>query len=293
MKKTFLLSSFALLLYIFSAVPAFAATESIAIVRENCALKSIPTANCYTSLSAWEAGEHRDLVASDEIAIAQIEGPWANPDTTPVVIDGWKTDATHYIKIYTTGAARHSGKWDDTKYRLEVGHTTAIKSMEEYVRIDGLQISMNLNYQSSKVGLLIIPQSTPAEVRVSNNIIKEITNYALAGIDAHYLTGSQLWTLKAWNNIVYGFGSSNGRGIYLSGDNWTNYVYNNTVYDNTTGIEASSLSTTILKNNISSNNTTDYVGTFNSSSDYNTSSDATAPGTNSKINQTVSFISKT
>jgi len=93
-----------------------AATESIRVIRQDCTGYS----NCYTSLSAWEAGEQRDLTATDEIAVARIEGVWTNPDTTAVTIDGWTTDATRYIRIYTTLEARHGGVWSDAKYRLSV-----------------------------------------------------------------------------------------------------------------------------------------------------------------------------
>src|SRR3989344_9507887 len=103
-----------LLLFLLPNLP-FAATESIRIIRQDCTGYT----NCYTSLSAWEAGEQRDLTATDEIAVARIEGTWTNPDTTPVTISGWTTDATRYIKIYTTPEARHTGKWDNTRYRLE------------------------------------------------------------------------------------------------------------------------------------------------------------------------------
>ena len=92
-----------------------AATESIRIIRQDCTGYT----NCYTSLSAWEAAENRDLTATDEIAVARIEGVWTTPDTTAVTIDGWTTDATRYVKIYTTPEARHSGVWSTGKYRLE------------------------------------------------------------------------------------------------------------------------------------------------------------------------------
>ena len=140
--RLLLLTISTLLLFFSFTSNTSASTESTAIIRENCALKSIPTANCYTSLSAWEAGEQRDLTATDEIAVARIEGTWTNPDTTPVTIDGWTTDATRYIRIYTTPEARHTGKWDNTRYRLESGNFGAkiVNNQQDYTRIEGLQI---------------------------------------------------------------------------------------------------------------------------------------------------------
>ena len=56
----------------------------------------------YTSLSAWEAGEEKDLQQADEIAVAKCRCTSGSADTDYVVIDGsWNTDADHYIKIWT------------------------------------------------------------------------------------------------------------------------------------------------------------------------------------------------
>ena len=103
---------------------ANAQTEVIGLVRESCSGYT----NCFTSLSAWEAGyggidftgcAQGDLVCADVIAIAQIDGAWNSPDTTAVAIDGWTTSAINYIRIYTTEEARHDGKWSDNAYRFK------------------------------------------------------------------------------------------------------------------------------------------------------------------------------
>jgi len=74
----------------------------------------------YTTLAAWQAGEVRDLVAADEIAIAKITGAWTAADSTKFTIAGWTTSATNCIRIYCADdGARHTGKWTSTAYRLE------------------------------------------------------------------------------------------------------------------------------------------------------------------------------
>src|SRR3989344_6939524 len=116
------------------------ANAFVAYVRENCTGYS----PCYNTLSAWEAAAGGitygacatgDLVCADKVAVAKIDGSWTSPDTAAVTISGWTTDATRYIKIYTTPSARHDGKWNTTKYH----RTETITVSEEYVRIDGLQ----------------------------------------------------------------------------------------------------------------------------------------------------------
>ena len=119
MYKFFGLSIFIILTSLF-LVPnsASAATETISYLYEDCSGKPTP---CYTSMAAWETDRNRDLVALDEQETLQIDGTWINPDTSYVNIAGWTTSANNYIKIYTTTAARHDGKWNNAKYRLEVG----------------------------------------------------------------------------------------------------------------------------------------------------------------------------
>lgn len=89
-------------------------SETVSLIRQDCTGFS----NCYTSLAAWGAAfgginfaasgcALGNLVCANKIAVAQIDGPWSSSDTTAVTIDGWTTDATRYVRIYTTPAARH------------------------------------------------------------------------------------------------------------------------------------------------------------------------------------------
>ncbi len=91
----------------------------------------------YSSLSAGEAGEQRDLTVADEIAAFEC---YSFSDTTPVTISGWTTDATRYVRIYTPSSERHSGTWSTSKYRLEPSNAEGISIGTEFCRIDGLQI---------------------------------------------------------------------------------------------------------------------------------------------------------
>ncbi|HHL39623.1 MAG TPA: hypothetical protein ENJ37_03885 [Deltaproteobacteria bacterium] len=62
----------------------------------------------YTSLAAWEAGEQRDLVTADEIAVAEC---YAFTDTSaPVTIAGaWTVDSTRYVHIRVPAPEQHNG----------------------------------------------------------------------------------------------------------------------------------------------------------------------------------------
>ena len=102
------------------------AEEATSVIRQSCTGYAGPYP-CYESLSAWETayggidfGAHAqgDLVAADKVAVARIEGTWTQADTAPLSLGGWTTDATHYIRIYTTPEARHHGT-PASGYRLE------------------------------------------------------------------------------------------------------------------------------------------------------------------------------
>ncbi len=207
-------------------------------------------------------------------AVAKIDGTWINADTSAVVIDGWTTDANHYIKIYTTPEARHDGKWNTNKYRLETNNVDCITNYENYVRIDGLQIKLTTSTEQYAVWMR--PGGT-SEIRISNNIIRGVVS------GGNYVTGINFWNSasgtvgKIWNNIIYGFkGNSTRVGICDWEADATLYIYNNTISDCYNGIYRYAGTLTAI-NNVVFNNVDDFKGTF-STCDHNASDDG--DGTN-------------
>jgi uncharacterized protein (TIGR02145 family) len=227
------------------------------------------------------------------IAVASCRSSSGTADTTAVTIDGWTTSALNYIKIWTDPAtgARHQGKWDTNKYRIEANNNV-IYSSEENVRIDGLQIYKNNDaYDTGAVQERDVPGAV--DFRLSNSIIKGTgSTYANTwqyGV-ATYNNGGG--TVRVWNNIFYDIkGSVDTNASALFHDSSTNYVYNNTFYNNYTAINAMS-GTTIAKNNINAVATDGYVGSFNAASDYNISSvgSDTTGGAQDKPNTAVQFV---
>lgn len=95
----------------------------------------------YTSLAGAEAGEQADLVSAD--VQLDIEC-YAFEDTTRCDFDGWTTDATRYIRVFTPTAERHNGAWDTSAYRLVVAANSGLATFEDYIRIEGLQLSASV-----------------------------------------------------------------------------------------------------------------------------------------------------
>jgi hypothetical protein len=262
-----------------------------------------PSGGNYTSLSACINSNKQNLVANNSILNCQIDGTWTNSDTTPIVINGYTTDATHYISIYTTSAARHSGVWNTTTaYRLEVSNDAAIWINSQYVRIDGLQVRVTSVNADGEEGVLVYYSGTGGDVRISNNIIRGVgsanSSYPYHnGIEVYNDTGAS-GTLKIWNNIVYDFQMTSGSHymascLHMSASGFTAYAYNNTTYGCNAGIYQN-YSTVYAKNNIvQANLLKGFDGTFASGSDYNISDMTSAPGSHSKTSTTVSFVNVT
>ena len=100
---------------------------------------------------------------------AAIAECYAMQDTTAVTINGWTTNSTHYIKIYTPTSERHDGKWNTSKYRLEVTNNYGIVVSEEFVRIEGLQVKLT-NSSGNDHYAIHLTNVCGAELRVSHCI---------------------------------------------------------------------------------------------------------------------------
>jgi hypothetical protein len=228
-------------------------------------------------------------------------------DASPAMIDGWTTSSAGYINIYTPTlitevgvSQRHSGKWDNTKYHLEVYTVDPgiyIKANNVYV--DGIQvIAGNDDYESYSYGPIGFELTTTAarDWRVSNSIIKSTQNIGIfAGIYIFSIDGSG--TVKLWNNIIYNFNQQDNIGGIASSITGTTalYIYNNTIVDSNKGISITAGSV-IAKNNIvkGSGNSNAYEGTFASGTDYNATdgTDNIGQGSNNKISQTFTFVNE-
>ncbi|MCD6085822.1 hypothetical protein J7J41_02410 [bacterium] len=215
-------------------------------------------------------------------------------DATPVVIDGWKTDANHYIKIYTPETARHNGTvsqgfkikanahWIDVVEINDIGN-------DGYIYIEGLIIDVG-TYAATGLALNV-PSDKSCSAYFSKNII-----YSSDPSNSHshakgIVVGESGYYghLYAWDNLIYDI--QNGTGMKFNSWNPA-HAYNNTVYNCNIGIDAGGGSSNdLLKNNLCNGNNTDYRGTFSSNSVNNISEDDTSPNADYR-NKAVSFIDK-
>ena len=186
-----------------------------------------PADGDYTTLAGAVAGEATDLVNSLEgMLYIKIEGDWSGgADTTQVEFNGYTTDATHYIKVYTDSANRAGTSWNTSKYILATSDENIIRLFEDYIWIDGLQMTVTDPTSTCDVFQNITRSS--GEIKVSNSIIKGHGN------DSYrfqlYTQASGVFTdLIMWNCICYNWGAE-WNSVFTITSGCTGYLYNITV----------------------------------------------------------------
>lgn len=125
-----------------------------------CIVDTDPTQSPdYTSLAAAIAGESggspkcvtgSDLVSNDEQLTIVCRASNGDADTETVMIEGFTTDATRFVKIVVDPDHRHQGAWDDTKYRI-IPSTSQYRSIginNNYTEVHGAQ-AQNDTYDTS------------------------------------------------------------------------------------------------------------------------------------------------
>ncbi len=183
-----------------------------------------------------------------------------------------------------------------------------------HVRIEGIELDGSNVTGGDGVYGIDLGDSDGAssdDIRISHCLIHDITNSSLAdasGLDVagiNVFVGRPSDNTKIWNNIIYDVsnvstnGASDAKGIRMSAPGVTYYVYNNTVYDirktgtggDANGIEDNGVTGVHAKNNyvglvqhLMGGPQLCFNGTFLSENN-NVSSDATAGGAGSQINQ--------
>lgn len=93
----------------------------------------------YTSLSAWEAGQQRNLVTADEIEVAECYG---FIDTTPVTVSGWTVGVNNYIIIRAHSSAKATVPMttDGSRYLLKTAVDSALIISTQYTQILDIQV---------------------------------------------------------------------------------------------------------------------------------------------------------
>jgi len=202
----------------------------------------------YTSLSAAVVAVkaiQADLVSADLIVVFECYDLGA-ADSTAVLIDGWTTGASNYIRIVVPSAERHAGTRNTSKYRL-VGAPSfqgMLHITVPYVRIHGLQVSATnanpcINLKNISGGTILITD-TLAYDGGSIGINMESCTCALTMLNTAMMNnagdgfyGPESGTANVYNcNSVNnggtgfsmgGFGTRNFKNCYAGGNTGADY----------------------------------------------------------------------
>ena len=241
----------------------------------------------YSSLAAWEAdfgsctqsnypsmSGDGDLVGADLIAVADCRCSTGAADTTAVTIDGWTTDNTRYIKIWTDPNEnyRHDGKWNTSAYRIVVTSGDALAIREEYTKIFGLQIDCT-SKPSGSSGIHIYSNYTYIGYSIIRNAERGIKPFLSSRI------------VYMWNSIIINC----WRAIDNDDDTSSSqYAYNITAV----GSDNHGILRCLAKNCLCKGYSSACFYGLASGSDYNASDDDTGDdwGSYGRANQTFTFV---
>jgi hypothetical protein len=261
-------------------------------------------ATAYQTLFAAEAN-NRDCVANDEVWIIHCRSSSATVDSTLVYWKGWTTDATRYVEIIcddddTYGHNRHAGKWDTTKYILQVSNACCLQIEDEFIRLTGVQIETVTPGANGKSCVNYTGVTNDNDIRFKKCIFKGHAHATYTQNLVGALTGTRFgltlincvfWNLAAitGNNALYGFMS----------DTADSYIYNCTFSGGQYGVR--SVSGHTYAKNVIATGTSDadfyQGGTGVLHCNYCASEDATADDRdadgvsgNNHINHTFTFV---
>jgi hypothetical protein len=225
----------------------------------------------------------------------------SGPDTTPATVDGYRTDPTHFVRIYTphdtstecNQSQRHNGRWDTTAYHIEAPVTVewhgVLDIMDAHVRVEGLQLEETTT-DNGLAGFTVLyvrepnlDNPLPTDIRVSHTIMWNASTVPTPSRRAvFYSTGTGAVAGNRslfWNNLLFST-SPVGHGIRLSEVGMDLYFYNNTVANfGETGDMSELGAFRLFKNNIFYGSGDQNLRSgYAAGSDYNWSSDSTSTG---------------
>lgn len=247
----------------------------------------------YATLQAAINACPSDITATGTNETWEIECYTSVTGTNGITVNGKTTDATHYIRIYTPQAERHngiSGGFAISDY--SGGH--ALDITNDYVRVEGIRFV----HVAGGNGAIRISGAANRNILIGECIL---AGGIYPGIRISSVTGGTI-SLRNCTNVNTTGSSSDGIVYASSGSGYTVRAHNCTAYSSTIATDDSRRMfwnnagvTCVAVNCIAGHAASGdvaFTGTWSSSS-YNTTTDASAPGTNATTGWTNVFTSST
>jgi len=224
----------------------------------------------YSTFSDWESNEQENTTLTRRRKVAKCRNS-SGGTGIGIIVTGWTTSEGFYIKIWAdpTDNYRHSGVYDNSKFRVEETDSDIFNLHEDYIVVDGIQFTETCTvdfYNMFSISL----QNTDNVITIKNCILKGVYSGTGAGYGIYINDGGSNAVVHGYNNIIYGFinGATTLGGIRAY-DCSTSYFYNNTIFNCYRGFYGGS-GNPFLKNNLLNGITNDgFNGTFSTMSAYN------------------------
>lgn len=121
------------------------ATEDISTIRSS--------GGDYSTLTAWESGEQKDLVSADQIAVAECYNDWPSGLSGNVTVNGWTDDTTRYPLIRGASGSQFDGSGFDDG------------DCFTYIQSSSLSVGIRLYGYSRVEGILVVRTGYESAVR--------------------------------------------------------------------------------------------------------------------------------
>ena len=261
-----------------------------------------PSGGDYTSLSAWEAGEQRDLVTANEIARLECyKGDYSSVggginyivELDTVTVDGWVTGPNNYIEIVVPSTERHDGKPFDSSSNYSgfavrfPNNWDSLDLSDHFIDVYGLIVDKANSSGGQSSGSAIVCGSGDTGYTDSTRVHILDSCIALnAGSSGIALSSAQRYLVVIVNCVASGCVN----GFYAYNYKISRF-YNCTSVGNTAyAFRIENAPSTVLRNCLGANSGTSDFYVVAGDVDYCASSDASALGANSYTNQTFSFV---
>lgn len=235
----------------------------------------------FTSLATWESATDNDLVTGMVSEVLECYDDAASFDDR-VGISGAITDSSFMRIIRAASGQGHDGTPNIGVTFTNTGVARTFIVAESNFKLQDIIVAEN-SASGSTSGSVDVNADACEIVGV---LAANATNSGAALMRGIRLGGDNTIAVDC---LASGCDDS---GFFIDGSGDTIYLYNCTAVGNgETGFEEALSTATIAKNCLSGGNTTsDFAGSFAASSVTNASSDGTAPGAGSRINQTFTFV---
>lgn len=266
----------------------------------------VTAAGIYPTFAAWFAALPANLVTADEIHILNVEAKSGGYTGITLDTTGITTDATHYIRIQPAAGHRHAGVWDTAKAMFHIPNNNAAPWVmaTNYFYMDGMQLSHIGNTVLTNTITVAGQSSDTNRTEFTRNLIKSAPSGDSGYLNFFYINSAVIERSKLYLganifidvfNTNYPAATSIKCVNFVAGRVW---AHNNTFINCANAFTGGSTQEKYsLKNNLVAGyqylaGRVDYnvsIASITAESTNNASSDATAVGTNAKLNQTFTF----